>query len=200
MANEIMMNNGGMEHTTYEKKYVMKESEKDCASKAVANTALGFGIGSLGLQLLNNSNNGNGLLNGILGNGNNNSMNQELFQVYKGYRDSDNAIIAMHNADLFALYNSTVQNNQVLQKEIDDMKTKLAVADAVAPYKEKMLYDAIALERERREANDCQLLNYANCTFYPQYTADITPASTSTMKTIGNPLACFQGYGNCGCR
>ena len=193
------MNNGmSNEHVTYEKKYLMKEGN-ECASKNVANTALGLGIGALGLQLLNNGNNGNGLLNGILGNGNNNSMNQELFQVYKGYRDSDDAIIAKHNSDLFALYNSTVQSNQLLQKQIDDMKTQLAVADAVSPYKEKMLYDAIALERERREANDCQLLNYTNCTFYPQYIADITPASTSTMKTIGNPLACFQGYGNCAC-
>ena len=196
MANEIM-NNGGMEHTTYEKKYLMKEGN-ECASKGVANTALGLGIGALGLQLLNNGNNGNGLLSGILGN-NNNTMNQEIFSVYKGYRDADDAILSKMNADLFALYNSTVQNNQVLQKEIDDMKTKLAVADAVSPYKEKMLYDAIALERERREANDCQLLNYTNCTFYPQYIADITPASTSTMKQIGNPLSCLQGYGNCAC-
>ena len=196
MANE-MMNGMSNEHTTYEKKYVMKEGN-DYASKGVANTALGLGIGALGLQVLNNANNGNGLLNGLLG-GNNNTMNQEIFSVYKGYRDADDAILAKHNQDLFNLYNGTVQSNQALQKEIDDLKTKLAVADAVAPYKEKMLYDAISLERERREANDCQLLNYTNCTFYPQYVADLTPASTSTMKQIGNPLACFQGYGNCGC-
>lgn len=191
------MNGMSNDHVTYEKKYLMKEGN-DYASKAVANTALGFGIGSLGLQLLNNNNNGNGLLNGILG-GNSNQFNQELFGVYKGYRDSDDAIVAKHNQDLFNLYNGTVQSNQALQKEIDDLKTKLAVADAVAPYKEKMLYDAISLERERREANDCQLLNYANCTFYPQYIADITPATTSTMKAIGNPLSCSQGYNNCGC-
>ena len=149
MANEttMMTSHPDWGHSTSmtEKKYVYKEDDGNYATKGVAGTALGLGIGALGLELLKNGNIGNIL-------GGSNKTNEELFGIYKGYRDADDAIIAKHNADAFSLYQNTVNVNQSLQKEIDDLKTKLAVQEAVRPYQDRMIYDAIALERERREA------------------------------------------------
>lgn len=191
MANETTMMTSYPEwsQSIKEKKYIYKEDDGNYATKGVAGTALGLGIGALGLELLRNGNLGN-----ILGN---NKTNEELFGIYKGYRDADDAIIAKHNADAFSLYQNTVNVNQSLQKEIDALKTQMAVAEAVRPYQDRMIYDAIALERERREANDCQIINYANCTYYPVNISDVTVGTTSTPKMLYNPLSCVNG---CGCR
>lgn len=173
------------------KKYI----EKEYASKGVANTALGLSIGALGYELLKN-----GGLN--LGNLFNNNTNQNpeqtpFFELYKGFRDADDAIIAKHNQDAFSLYKYSRDGFDAMQNEVNELKTKLAVAEAVQPWKDKAIYDAIALEAERRNAADCSIVGYTNCTFYPQYTADITPASTSTAKQVYNPLNCLKPY--CGC-
>lgn len=193
MANETTMMTSHPEwsQSIKEKKYVYREDDgKEYATKGVAGTALGLGIGALGLELLRNGNLGNIL-------GGNNKTNEELFGIYKGYRDADDAIIAKHNADAFSLYQNTVNVNQSLQKEIDALKTQMAVQEAVRPYQDRMIYDAIALERERREANDCQIINYANCTYYPVNISDVTVGTTSTQKMLYNPLSCVNG---CGCR
>lgn len=164
----------------------------DFATKGVAGTALGLGIGSLGLQLLN------GGLGNFLGGitGTQNTPEQTAFGLYKGYRDADDAIIAKHNKDSFDLYKYSRDSYDAIQKEISDLKTKLAVSDAVQPWKDKSIYDAIALEGERRKSADCGIVGYTNCTFIPQYIADITPATTSSQKLTYNPLNCFNG---CGC-
>lgn len=196
----MTLNNPQMEKTVWEKKYYLKEDEhKEYASKNVGGTALGIGIGALALTLLGRNGIGN-----ILGNitGTNTEVNPEetAFGLYKGYRDADDAIIAKHNEDSFRLYQGYTNQGIALQKEIDDLKTKLAVAEAVRPYQDKAIYDAIALEKERRECADCQIVGYSNCTFIPQYIADLTPATTSTPKTIYNPLSCMNNRGcNCGC-
>lgn len=209
--------------TVYEKKYVMKDTyesdENKYASKGVAGSALGIGIGALALTLLGR----NGGLANLLGSNESNSgcnvtcsdrlndlkeQHQEMFGLYKSQidadfqnykfsRDSYDAILAKQNNDAFALFQGYTNKTQMLQSEIDELKTKLAVADAVRPYQDKMLYDAIALERERRECADCQIVNYANCTFVPQYIADLTPATTSTQKSVYNPLGCVNN--TCGC-
>lgn len=195
---------GGNEHTTYEKKYVYKEDHndgKEYASKGVGGTALGIGIGALALTLLNR--NGGGILNNVLGNPTpENQMNSEFFQLYKsqvdgdfalykGYRDADDGIIAKHNADAFSLYKYSRDGFDVLQNEISELKTKLAVQEAVQPWKDKSIYDAIALEAERRCCADNKIVNYANLTFYPVNIADVTIGTTSTPRTVFNPL--------CGC-
>lgn len=169
-----------------DKKYILKDEEY--ASKGVAGTALGLGIGALGWNLLQN----NGLGN-ILGGGNKQQKEQDeaLFGVYKGYRDADDAIIAKHNEDSFRLYQGYTNQGIALQKEIDDLKTKLAVAEAVRPYQDKAIYDAIALEAERRCCADNKIVNYANLTFYPVSVADVTTGTTATPRTTFNPL--------CGC-
>lgn len=177
MANEMIMDG---------KKYIEKD---EYASKGVAGTALGLSIGALGLELLRN---GGINLSNILG-GCNNQQNQEetAFGLYKGYRDADDAIIAKHNEDSFRLYKYSRDGFDVLQAEIGELKTKLAVQEAIQPWKDKSIYDAIALESERRSCNDNKIVNYSNLMFYPVSVADITTGTTATARTTFNPL--------CGC-
>ena len=176
-----------------DKKFYDKD---DFASKSVGGTALGLSIGALGLELLRNGNLGN-ILNGVLGNNNQNPEHTPFFELYKGYRDSDDAIIAKHNKDSFDLYKYSRDGFDAMQKEISDLKTKLAVAEAVQPWKDKSFYDALAVEAERRQSADCSIVGYSNCTFIPQYIADMTPATTSTPKVTYNPLNCLRP--TCGC-
>jgi hypothetical protein len=173
------------------KKWIEKE---EYASRGVGNTALGLSIGALGLELLRNG----GLnLGNILGNNTQQNPEETAFGLYKGYRDADDAIVAKHNQDAFSLYKYSRDGFDVMQKEICDLKTKLAVAEAVQPWKDKSIYDAIALESERRQSADCSIVGYSNCTFIPQYIADMTPATTSTPKVTYNPLNCLRP--TCGC-
>lgn len=206
MTNTHWNNGENMEKTVYEKKYIYKEDaghNDEYASKGVGGTALGLSIGALALTLLNR--NGGNLVNSILGTAPTNQMDNDFFRLYKsqvdadfalykGYRDQDDAIIAKHTADSFALYKYSRDGFDVLQGEISDLKTKLAVAEAVQPWKDKAIYDAIALETERRICSDNAVVNYANCTFYPVSIADVTVGTTSTPKTTFNPL-CSCGFG-----
>jgi hypothetical protein len=167
------------------KKYYDKD---DFASKGVAGTALGLGIGSLGLQLLN------GGFGNVLGNltGNNNvPFEESAFGLYKGFRDADDAIVAKHNADAFALYKGYRDSYDALKTQIDAIASKLAVQEATQPWQTKSIYDAIALEREHRECADNKIVNYANTTFVPRYIAEMTVGTGTTQQNIFNPL--------CGC-
>lgn len=208
MANETTMMNSNQDwgKTVTEKKYVYKEDNDDYASKGVAGTALGLGIGALGLNLLQNGGLGN------LFNLNNNKQgcgvtcqdrmadlkeyHSEMFSNYKFTRDGFDAIVAKHNADTFALYQGYTNQTLALQKELDEIKSILAVSEAIKPYEQKMMYDAIALEAERRAAADCQIVGYSNCTFYPVNIANVTTGTEVTPKTLFNPLNCING---CGC-
>lgn len=162
--------------------------EKEYASKGVGNTALGLGIGALGLEFLKNG----GLnLGNLFGNNNQTNPEQTAFGLYKGYRDADDAIIAKHNQDAFSLYKYSRDGFDAMQKEICDLKTKLAVAEAVEPWKNKSIYDAIGLEAERRCCNDNKIVNYSNLMFYPVSVADVTTGTTSTQRVPFSPI--------CGC-
>lgn len=162
--------------------------EKEYASKSVGNTALGLSIGALGLELLK----GNGLnLGNLIGGNNNTNPEETAFGLYKGYRDADDSIIAKHNEDAFRLYKYSRDGFDVLQNEISDLKCKLAVTDAIQPWRDKAVYDAIALEAERRCCADNKIVNYANLMFYPVSVTDMATGTTSTVRTVFNPL--------CGC-
>lgn len=202
-------NGSDMEKTVYEKKYIYKEDthNDEYASKGVAGTALGIGIGALALTVLGRNGLGNLLNWNNDGVDRHHLMDDDFFRLYKsqvdadfalykGYRDQDDAIVAKNNADAFSLYKYSRDGFDAVQAELNDLKTKMAVMDAVQPWKDKAIYDAIALEAERRSCNDDKIVNYANCTFIPKYIADMTPAATSTQKQIFNPLcSCgFRGY------
>lgn len=177
--NEMVMNNDG-------KKYIVDDDSK-YATKGVSNTALGLSIGALGVELLN------GGIQKILNGGNSQPQNQEetAFGLYKNYRDADDAIIAKHNADSFALFKGYTDAVAALKAEVDALKTKIAVGEATSPWKEKSLYDAIALEKEKRECADNKIVNYVNGTFVPKYIAEMSVGTGTTQSTVYNPL--------CGC-
>lgn len=166
----------------------------DFASKGVANTGLALGATALGIELLKNG----GLnLGNILGGGNQqpDAQHSEFFSLYKGYTDSDAAIVAKHNADSFALYKNQRDEKDVLQRQIDELKGKMAVQETNAFWQLKNVNDAIALEAERRQCNDGKIVNYVNSTFVPKYIADFTVGTGTTQASIFNPL-CTP---NCGC-
>ena len=206
MANETTMMNSNQDwgKTVTEKKYVYKEDNDDYASKGVAGSALGLGIAGTALGLLNNP---NGILGGLFNGANNNHQgcgvtcqdrmndlkeyHSEMFSNYKSTRDGFDAIIAKHNADTFALYQGYTNQTLALQKELDEIKSRLAVSEAIKPYEQKMMYDAIALEAERRSCADNKIVNYLNSNFYPISVADVTTGTTTTQRLLSNPL--------CGC-
>lgn len=168
------------------KKYI----EKDYATKGVAGTALGLGIGALGLEFLRNGGLQN-ILGGIAGTPQQPNPEETAFGLYKGYRDADDAIVAKHNQDSFALFKGYTDAIASLKAEVDALKTKIAVGEATQPWKEKSLYDAIAIEAERRECADNKIVNYANSTFVPKYIAEMTVGTGTTQSVVYNPL--------CGC-
>lgn len=203
-----MMNGNGME-----KKYYVKDDD-DFASKGVAGTALGLGIGALGLNLLQNGGLAN-LFNGGSNTGNcgcaytcqdrlsdMEKQHQELFGVYKNQvdtsfsnykytRDLSDSILAKQNADAFALFQGYTTATAGLQKQIDELKTQNAVLAATRPLQDKIIFDAIALEAERRSCSDNKIVNYLNSNFYPISVADVTTGTTTTQRLLSNPL--------CGC-
>ncbi len=138
----------------------------------------------------------NGGLGNVLGNitGNPNvPFEESAFGLYKNQRDIKDEIIAKHNADAFGLYKGQRDDYDALKAQIDAIAQKLAVADATQPWKEKSIYDAIALEAERRICNDGKIVNYVNSTFVPKYVTDLTPATGTTQAVVYNPLC------NCQC-
>lgn len=129
------------------------------------------------------------------------------FSLYKGYRDADDAIKDSMVANNFALYKNQRDNFDTLSQRISDLETKQAVADAVEPWRAKVLdmringvaanaCAGIALEAERRCCADNKIVNYLNSNFYPINVADVTVGTTSTARTLSNPL-CGCCNGNC---
>ena len=88
----------------------------------------------------------------------------------------------------FNLYQNDNANYNKLQERIAELEKREAVAAAVEPYRTKIIFDAIDLERERRCCADNQIVDYLNGNFQPLYVADMTPATTSTERLTYNPL------------
>lgn len=101
------------------------------ASKGVAGAGLGLGIAGTALGVLNSSGNGNGLLGGLFGNGNNN----QLAALY-----AENAMLKSENySDKVAkeTYQQTLADRAALKaelKELMDLREQLVLAkiDSVA--------------------------------------------------------------------
>lgn len=52
----------------------------------------------------------------------------------------------------------------------------------------------VELEAERRCCADNKIVNYTNSTFYPINVANVTVGTTSTPRTIYNPLCACPTY------
>ena len=163
------------------KKYV----EHEYASKGVAGTALGIGIGALGLEVLKG---GLGNVLGGIGGNNNVPFEESAFGLYKNQRDQYDELLAKHNKDSFDLYKNQRDGYDALKAQIDAIATKLAVAETNIAWQNKATMDAIALEKEHRECADNKIVSYMNSTFAPKYVADFTVGSGTTAQSIFNPL------------
>lgn len=142
-----------------------------------------------------------------------NTIESELFSLYKGQTDADfglykstrdglDLVNAKHNRDAFALYKSQRDADDALAARISALETKQAINDAVDPWRAKVLdmkingvaanaSAAVALEAERRCCADNKIVSYVNGNFYPVSVADVTTGTTTTARETYNPL--------CGC-
>lgn len=243
-------------------KEIEKEPTKEYASKGVAGTALGIGIGALALSMLNGRGfglfgNNWGYNGGMPQNVNINAdvnspnstapstfsvwekecednlkqqadmynlalsnqyqrfndrqtLNGELFSVWKGQVDSDfglykstrdsfDVVNKRITDDSFALYKNQRDSFDALSARISQLETKQAVADAVEPWRAKVLdmringvaataQAGINLEAERRCCADSKIVNYVNSTFVPQMIVDFTTGTTTHAEDTYNPL------------
>lgn len=124
------------------------------------------------------------------------------FGLYKTTRDGFDILNQKLTDSTFGLYKSQRDNFDVLSARIGALETKQAVADAVEPWRAKVLdmringvaanaQAGIALESERRCCADNKIVNYVNSNFYPISVADVTTGTAVTQRTLSNPL--------CGC-
>ena len=124
------------------------------------------------------------------------------FGLYKSTRDSFDIVNKRITDDSFALYKNQRDNFDALSARIGALETKQAVADAVEPWRAKVLdmringvaaaaQAGINLEAERRCCADNKIVNYVNSTFVPQMIVDFTTGTTTHAENTYNPL--------CGC-
>lgn len=138
------------------------------------------------------------------------TLNGELFSVwksqvdadfglYKSTRDSFDIVNKRITDDSFALYKNQRDNFDALSSRISALETKQAVADAVEPWRAKVLdmringvaaasQAGINLEAERRCCADSKIVNYVNSTFVPQMIVDFTTGTTTHSENTYNPL------------
>lgn len=183
-------------------KEVIKDSGKEYATKGKANTALGFGIAGTALAALNGGFNlfGNGNSKGCtLTCEDKVELTSAIFQgriTELQERFSDRQTL---NQELFGLYKNQRDSFDILANRIGRLETAEAVNTATEPWKTKVLQqqieavaiasnNGINLEAERRCCADGKIVNYVNSNFYPIEVADVTVGSTSTPRIPYNPL------------
>ena len=126
------------------------------------------------------------------------------FGLYKSTRDSFDIVNKRITDDSFALYKNQRDNYDNLLNRITALETKQAVADAVEPWRAKVLdmqingvaaasQAGINLEAERRCCADSKIVNYVNSTFVPQMIVDFTTGTTTHAETTYNPLCSCCG-------
>ena len=126
------------------------------------------------------------------------------FGLYKSTRDSFDTVNKRITDDSFALYKNQRDNFDALSARIGALETKQAVADAVEPWRAKVLdmringvaanaQAGINLEAERRCCADNKIVNYVNSTFTPQTIAEPTIGTTTHTETVYNPLCSCCG-------
>ena len=176
--------------------------------KARSGNTLGI-IGTIGTGLAL-TNGGGGLLGGLIG-GNRGVEQAEIYRMmekensdyveltkgwYEGQIANLKELYAIRQNDVaekFGLYQGTNLLVKSLQSQVDELKLKVAVGEAVRPYQDKILMDAISREAEARCCADQRIVCYGNQTYATLYTASQEPGSTTvtyTQKPIYDPLCC----------
>ena len=190
---------------------------KSVASQGLGGTALGLGIGALGVELLN------GGLNGLLGWGRGNAGISEAVGAIAGAMLANGGcrnhpdIVTRHEMEQekeLAIKDSEIallksekftdakilEASQVLLGRIQNIEARLgaidvqnqATQDAIVQVKSDLCM-RLANEAEKRICGDNALANYANATFYPKMVAEVTTGATTTPQATFNPVQ------NCDC-
>ncbi len=194
---------------------------KSVASKGLGGTALGLGIGALGVELLN------GGLNGILGWGRGNNAGEvaaamsaaALMAANGGCRshcEDDQPItryemrqekeLAAKDSEIALLKSERFTDAKILEASnvllgrIQNIEARLgaidvqnqATQDAIVQVKNDLCM-RLANEADKRECNDNAIVNYVNATFYPKMVANVTTGTDTTAQSTYNPIP------NCGC-
>lgn len=107
------------------------------------------------------------------------------FGLYKSQRDADDAIIAKHNADVFALYKGNRDSFDALSARLNELETKVAVNAAIRPYQDKL----IQCEIERAYTAG---INYTDRKTCRAIMGELVLPSTPTVTGYAsyNPCAC----------
>lgn len=171
------------------------EMENKYANKGVAGTALGLGIGALGVEALR------GGLGGIFGGGCANEVSH--YQARIAELESE---VKLRDANIYSdsklleVYKYFDGENKAIRAELGTQAVKNAqIEGAFAVLGEKMTAQrneflcALSKEKEERCCGDNAIVNYANATFYPKLVADVTAGATTTAQAVYNPIP------NCGC-
>lgn len=176
------------------------------ASKGLAGTALGTGIGGLALGLLN----GAGGIGGLLG-GNvpwiSDNVPVNRYEMGQERKISElEAAVALRDAntyndqkmlEMYKYFDGKlgVIDDKLCHQAVHNQRTE----DGFAMVRQDIgavkadLEGRIKLEAERRCCADNTIVNYVNATFYPKSVADVTVGATTTAQVLYNPLV------DCGC-
>jgi hypothetical protein len=186
------------------------ETERHDNTRGIAIGGLTTGIVSLGTQLLSGNLNLGNLFNGCNGGCNgtptpysverkecedNLNLTRQLYENRIRDIAELNAFREKDIQEKFGLYQNDNANYNKLAERISTLEKNEAVMAAVEPYRMKIINDKIALEAERRCCADNKIVGYLNGNFQPLYVADMTPATTSTERTVFNPLCDCCGTG-----
>ena len=213
-------------------KKIYEEGKKEYASKGLAGTALGIGIGGLALALLNGSGrsvfgslggnnmpenvNINAYGYGMSGNANQPTALQvmekecadevklltdmfglkldtankfyamretdiaEKFSMYKGGVEAINAENRRAERAEFGLYKAGRDQYDATTAKISALETKIAVMEALAPYKEKILLQAMDLKNAYNLKGQLVLPSTPTVTGYGSYCCCKPTTSTTT--------------------
>lgn len=180
------------------------EMENKYASKGIAGTALGLGIGALGVEALR------GGLGGILGGGNCGCSEDHVVNRYEAGLtsritdlESRNSLLEANiygDQKLLEVYKYFDGENKAIRAELATQAVKNAqIEGTFAVLGEKLCAQrnefmcALNRERDERCCGDNAIVTYSNATFYPKMVADVTVGTTTTAQAVYNPLP------NCGC-
>lgn len=186
----------------------MVEVEKDnrYASKGMAGTALGFGIGGAALSLLNGV---GGVLGGRAATCSENMPVSRYELAQQEQIAKLQSEVALRDANIYG-DQKMLEMYKYIDGQLKDIRGTLGqqaahnqrtedsftlVRQDVASVKAECL-GAVAQEAERRCCGDNAIVTYANATFYPKQVADITTGTTTTAQTLYNPLPKCSG---CSC-
>ncbi len=91
------------------------------------------------------------------------TINAEMFGIYKSTRDGFDVINAKHNQDSFNLYKYSRDNKDELSAQIGDLRCEVAVLKATRPYQDALIQCDIRRVAEHADFNlfrkTCRMIN-----------------------------------------